>query len=71
MNRPLLKLLEQRAKLAQGSMTLVEKQLTEILAILDNQLEKVYTETIRGEEKNSDQDFFISPPLAVYDEAGE
>ena len=68
MNRPSLKLLEQRAKLAQGSMALVDKQLSEILALLDNSSQKLYDEPIRGEEKNSDQDFFISPPLEVYDD---
>jgi len=67
MNRTLLKLLEQRCKLALGSMSLVEKQLLEICTVLDNQFENVYDETIRGEEENSDQDFFISPPLAVYE----
>ena len=68
MNRALIELLVNRAKLAQGSMALVEKQLTEILCELDNQLEKVYDEHIRGEEENSDSGFFISPPLEVYDE---
>ncbi len=68
MNRPLIKLLVQRAKLAQGSMALVEKQLTEILALLDNTAEKVYDEPIRGEEENSEREFFISPPLSVYEE---
>ena len=67
MNRALIELLVNRAKLAQGSMALVEKQLTEILCELDNQLEKVYDEHIRGEEENSDSDFFISPPLEVYE----
>ena len=68
MNRALIQLLVNRTQLAQGSMALVEKQLTEILYVLDNQLENVYDEPIRGEEKNSDQDFFISPPLEVYEE---
>ncbi len=68
MNRALIELLVNRAKLAQGSMALVEKQLTEILCELDNQLEKVYDEHIRGEEENSDSGFFISPPLSVYEE---
>ena len=67
MNRALTKLLVSRAKLALGSMSLVEKQLLEILAALDNQVENVYAEPIRGEEENSEQDFFISPPLEVYD----
>ena len=66
MNRALIKLLVNRTKLALGSMSLVEKQLTEILSTLDNQLEKVYDETIRGEEENSESEFFISPPLEVY-----
>jgi len=68
MNRPLLKLLADRTKLAQGSMALVDKQLSEILFALDNYLAKVYDEPIRGEEENSDLEFFISPPLSVYDE---
>ena len=68
MNRALIQLLVNRTQLAQGSMALVEKQLTEILYVLDNQLENVYDEPIRGEKKNSDQDFFISPPLSAYEE---
>ena len=68
MNRTLIKLLVNRVKLAQGSMALVDKQLTEILSALDNQVEIFYAEAIRGEEEKSDQDFFISPPLEVYDE---
>ncbi len=70
MNRTFTKLLVNRTKLAMGSLALVDKQLTEILSTLDNQLEKVYDETIRGEEEKSEfqSDFFISPPLEVYDE---
>ena len=67
MDRALIKLLVNRAKLAQGSLSLVEKQLTEILYALDNQVEICYAEAIRGEEENSDSDFFISPPLSVYE----
>ncbi len=67
MNRDLMKLLANRCKLAIGSLSLVEKQLQSCLEELDNQLEILYDEPIRGEEKNSDQDFFISPPLSVYD----
>ena len=67
LDRPLQKLLEQRCKLAMGSLALVEKQLVEILHGLDNQLEKVYDEPIRGEEENSDSGFFISPPISVYE----
>ena len=63
----LAKLLYQRCRLAQGSMALVDKQLSEILSLLDNSSEKLYDEAIRGEEKNSDLDFFISPPLSVYE----
>ena len=66
MNRPLVKLLVERAKLAQGSLALVEKQLAEILGALDNTVEMLYAEAIRGEEEKSDLDFFISPPLEVY-----
>ncbi len=63
----LIKLLVNRVKLAQGSLSLVEKQLTEILRELDNRSENSYAEAIRGEEEKSDQDFFISPPLSVYE----
>ncbi len=65
---PFTKLLVNRVKLALGSLSLVDKQLTEILSALDKQLAEVYDEPIRGEEEKSDQDFFISPPLSVYDE---
>ena len=68
MNRALVKLLVSRAKLAQGSLALVEKQLSEILSALDNTVEILYAEAIRGEEENSDSKFFISPLLSVYDE---
>ena len=69
MDRALIKLLVNRVKLAQGSMSLVEKQLTEILLELDNQVETSYAKAIRGEEeKSGDSDFFISPPLDVYDD---
>ena len=64
---PLQKLLVNRTKLALGSLSLVEKQLTEILGALDTSSEKLYDESIRGEEENSDSDFFITPPLGVYD----
>ncbi len=66
----LTKLLVNRTKLALGSLSLVEKQLTEILLELDNSAEKLYAEAIRGEEEKSEvqSDFFISPPLEVYDE---
>ena len=67
MNRALVKLLEQRCKLAIGSLALVEKQLQSVLHELDNTAEKLYAEPIRGEEENSDSGFFISPPLAVYE----
>ena len=67
MNRDSIKLLVNRAKLALGSLSLVEKQLLDICTVLDNQLENLYDEPIQGEKKNSDQDFFISPPLEVYE----
>ena len=67
MNRTIIKLLVSRARLAQGSMALVEKQLSEILFILDKQIENVYAEDIRGEEENFESKFFVSPPLSVYD----
>ena len=68
MNRPIMKLLEQRCKLAIGSLALVEKQLQSIREALDNNIKFSYDEPIRGEEENSEQEFFISPPLEVYDE---
>ena len=67
MNRDSLKLLGQRAKLALGSLSLVEKQLLDISTVVDNLLANVYDELIRGEEENSEKDFFISPPLSVYE----
>ncbi len=66
MDRALIKLLEQRCKLAIGSLALVDKQLQSCLEVLDNELTKLYDEPIRGEEENSDSGFFISPPLEVY-----
>ena len=68
MTRALIKLLVSRAKLAQGSLALVDKQLSEILYALDNTPEKLYDESIRGEEENSDSDFFITPPTSVYED---
>ena len=67
MNRTTLKLLVDRAQLAMGSLALVEKQLLEISAVLDNLRENFYAEAIRGEEENSDSGFFITPPIEVYD----
>ena len=67
MNRIFIKLLVSRTKLAQGSLALVDKQLSEILSALDNSVEILYAEAIRGEEENSEKDFFISPPLSVYE----
>ena len=66
MARP-LDILLSRTKLALGSLALVEKQLDCILADLTTASESFMLNPIRGEEKNSDQDFFISPPLEVYD----
>jgi len=67
MTRDSLKLLVNRTKLALGSLSLVEKQLLDICTSLDNQLAVLYNEPIRGEEENSDKNYFISPPLDVYD----
>jgi len=67
MNRALTKLLVNRCKLAIGSLALVEKQLQSCIEELDNSLEKLYDEPIRGEEENSQLEFFISPPLSVYE----
>ena len=68
MNRALTKLLVNRAALALGSLALVEKQLEELRYELDNYLKNSHDEPIRGEEEKSDRDFFISPPLEVYDD---
>ena len=69
MDRALIKLLVSRAKIAQGSLALIDKQLSEILGALDNQVEILYADTHRGEKENSESEFFISPPLSVYDES--
>ena len=63
-----LVVLQNRCKLALGSMALVDKQLLCICTALDNELGISYDEPIRGEEEKSD-DFFLSPFLSVYDEA--
>ena len=68
MTRDSMKLLGQRAKLALGSLSLVEKQLLDICTRVDVELQKLYDEPIRGEEENSDLEFFISPPLSAYEE---
>ena len=68
MNRAFIKLLCNRCQLALGSNALVVKELEEVLAALDNMCEILYAEPIRGEEEKSESDFFISPPLEVYDE---
>ena len=65
--RALLKLLSQRCSLGLGSLVLVEKQLQSCVDALDNLLQKLYDEPIRGEEENSDSGFFITPPLEVYE----
>ena len=69
MNRTTAKLLEQRAKLAIGSLALVEKQLLDISTVLTNYLETFSMNPIQGEEENSESEFFITPPLSAYDEA--
>ena len=61
------KVLLARTKLALGSLVLVEKQLLDIRTVLDNLVEIRYAEAIRGEEEKSDLDFFISPPVSVYE----
>ena len=67
MNRAFIKLLVNRCQLALGSNALVVKELEEVSAALDNMMNILYAEDTRGEEENSEQDFFISPPLSVYD----
>ena len=67
MNRDSMMLLGQRAKLALGSLALVEKQLLDISTVVDNFIENCYDEPIRGEEENSESEFFLRPPLEVYE----
>ncbi len=62
-----IKVLISRTKLALGSLSLVEKQLLDICTVLTEYSEFAMVEPIRGEEKNSDLGFFISPPLEVYE----
>ena len=62
-----LKILRSRAQLGLGSMALVEKQLLCITTGVDNLMQNFYDEPIRGEEENSDLEFFISPPVEVYE----
>ena len=69
MNRVFIKLLANRCDLGLGSLSLVAKELEEVKAALDNMNEILYAEPIRGEEEKSESDFFISPPLSVYDES--
>ena len=66
MNRRFIQLLVDRCQIALGSTVLVVKELEEVSAALDNMNQILYAEAIRGEEENSDSDFFISPPLEVY-----
>ena len=66
-SRQQLVMISNRAKLALGSLSLVEKQLLDISTVVDNLIAECYDEPIRGEEEKSDSDFFISPPLEVYD----
>ena len=69
MNRALSKLLEQRCKLALGSLALVEKQLQSVLMELDIELKNCYDEPIRGEENHQASfDDPSIPPVEVYDE---
>ena len=65
--RPILKLLEQRAVLALGSLSFVEKQLQSIVLDLDNLIENVYDEPLEGDKQNADSAFFLTPPLEVYE----
>ncbi len=68
MNRASLKLLVNRTKLALGSLSLVEKQLLDICTSLDNQLEILYDEPIRGEENHQRSfDDPSVPPLSAYE----
>ena len=67
MNRAFIKLLVNRCQLALGSNALVVKELEEVSAALDNMMNILYAEDTRGEEENSELEFFITPPLSVYD----
>jgi len=67
MNRTILKLLADRTSLAIGSMALVEKQLLEISTLLDKEVENSHHGDTRGQEENLESQFFITPPLEVYE----
>ncbi len=69
MNRTILKVLADRTQLALGSLALVDKQLLEISSVVDDLIEKLHHEDTRGQEEKLDSDFFITPPLEVYDDA--
>ena len=66
-DRASLKLLANRAQLALGSLALVEKQLLDITTVVDNWVENVHHEDHKGQEENSELEFFITPPLEVYE----
>ena len=67
MNRRFIQLLVDRCHIALGSTALVVKELEEVMAALDNMNQILYAETIQGEEEKSESDFFITPPLDVYE----
>jgi hypothetical protein len=62
-----LRILLDRTELALGSLVLVEKQLLEIRSDLTTAVKTVMIKSQGDEEENSEQDFFISPPLYVYE----
>ena len=63
------KLLRNRCQLAIGSLALVEKQLLCILTALDDFDEKFHAEAQGGEKEKSDSDFFLTPPVSVYEDS--
>ena len=63
-----LRILLDRTELALGSLVLVEKQLLEIRSDLTTAVQKLTLKPQGDEEENSDLEFFISPPVSVYDD---
>ncbi len=62
-----LRILLDRSALALGSLALVEKQLVEINADLTIACERFTMKPQGDEEEKSEFDFFITPPLSVYE----
>ena len=66
-NRDTVKLLVNRCGIALGSMSLVEKELLEIHTVLTELQNFAMMESQGDEEEKSDLDFFIKPPVEVYE----